>query len=62
MRTGNPTEWGYLAKVLSRSDSLVEPCTTGEFVRAQCSNWYEIFDMGFPEENPDPSTNPRGFF
>ena len=33
MRTGNPTEWGYLAKVLSRSDSLVEPCNTGEFVR-----------------------------
>ena len=33
-----------------------------EFTVAQCSNWYEIFDMEFSqktEENPDPPTNPR---
>ena len=32
------------------------------FRSAQCSKWYEIFDMEFSqktEENPDPPTNPR---
>ena len=32
---------------------------------AQCSKWYEIFDMEFSqktEENPDQTTNPRANF
>ena len=31
----------------------------------QCSNWYEISDMGFSqktEENPDPPTSQRAYF